>query len=713
VLTGTTTPPVTRTVTSTPAATFSSLVQGASGTLTLKNLPTGSSVSAVSFGDATFSGLPAAADSTGTATVAYAIPADADLGTFPVSVTTTSPAATYTLAGSKISPDPSPVGGEDDFKLLSNGTGLFQGLYQTAFSASEDALFATASSGTGTSEDGYLYKLDAETLAVETTVHPKELTAGGETGKAPYGVGVDDVNGTVWVSNTRTNTAAVYDADDLTLLKQFPTGTISHSRDVVYDPSTNQVFISSASEGTTGNGYISVFEGGDNDGDGTPYEKITDIQTGPRTDFNPVSLSLADGTLVSPSLQSNKVAKIDTATLAVTYLTITGIDVGGRGASGIAYDASGNRLFIASQNSDEVVIADATTGATLKEVGTGTQALNVAWDDVHQLAYVTNLGSTNVTVLDEEGDKVANLPITRSNHVSVDGRGNAYVADKNTANKVWKIAPTTEAMGGVEITDPTAAGITGAEATTPLSVTVAFGEPIHVGGAGFLVTDKSSGSKIAVKPASVPGSPTIAQIDADDLGTWSADVSYPSTWATGSTHYLRLLTGSLKTGDKPRSIAVKVTVTGAPADPQTPSGSGGGGGGGGGSSTTAEQTDTTEPAATPAPPVESAPSATVPPAGTPATTTPLVLKWATPKVAGRSTVGSKLTANVGSWTAGTKLTYQWFANGKKIAGATKRTFTLTKKQQGQKITVKVTGRKTGYRTVVKTSHATAKVAQRR
>lgn len=89
------------------------------------------------------------------------------------------------------------------------------------------------------------------------------------------------------------------------------------------------------------------------------------------------------------------------------------------------------------------------------------------------------------------------------------------------------------------------------------------------------------------------------------------------------------------------------------------------------------------------------------------------LKTATPKVTGSARVGSKLTAKAGGWTSGTKLSYQWCANGKPIKGATKPALTLKSAQKGKVITVKVKGTKSGYTTVSKTSGKTAKVSVRR
>lgn len=86
-----------------------------------------------------------------------------------------------------------------------------------------------------------------------------------------------------------------------------------------------------------------------------------------------------------------------------------------------------------------------------------------------------------------------------------------------------------------------------------------------------------------------------------------------------------------------------------------------------------------------------------------------ILTTATPTISGTVKVGKKLTAKPGPWTAGTTFSYQWYANGKAISKATKSTLTLTKTQRGTKITVKVTGKKSGYATVAKTSKATTTV----
>jgi hypothetical protein len=87
-----------------------------------------------------------------------------------------------------------------------------------------------------------------------------------------------------------------------------------------------------------------------------------------------------------------------------------------------------------------------------------------------------------------------------------------------------------------------------------------------------------------------------------------------------------------------------------------------------------------------------------------------VMHASTPTISGTPTVGKTLTANPGgTWTSGTTFTHQWYASGRTISGATGNVFTLTGSQKGKTMTVKVTGRQSGYATIAKTSAATARI----
>lgn len=76
----------------------------------------------------------------------------------------------------------------------------------------------------------------------------------------------------------------------------------------------------------------------------------------------------------------------------------------------------------------------------------------------------------------------------------------------------------------------------------------------------------------------------------------------------------------------------------------------------------------------------------------------------TPTIVGSPAVGSTLTAEPGTWgPAPVALAYQWTRNGTAIAGATAITYQVQSDDAGKKLAVTVTGSKSGYPTVSKTS----------
>lgn len=86
-------------------------------------------------------------------------------------------------------------------------------------------------------------------------------------------------------------------------------------------------------------------------------------------------------------------------------------------------------------------------------------------------------------------------------------------------------------------------------------------------------------------------------------------------------------------------------------------------------------------------------------------------KASTPKVSGTAKVGKKLTAKVGTWSPMPSFAYQWLRNGEAIAGATESGYTLTGADAGTKISVTVTGSKSGYTATSKTSGKAKTVAK--
>jgi len=141
-----------------------------------------------------------------------------------------------------------------------------------------------------------------------------------------------------------------------------------------------------------------------------------------------------------------------------------------------------------------------------------------------------------------------------------------------------------EAASAAEYTSPD-------EPTVNYSVptTVQEGQKIELSGTGWVNRDKSRGSVIAVllddggvtttRDVVNPETGKVstdkrlqAIVSANSDGTWSADIPYPTKdnssadWAVGESHSVRLLTGSLLSGDMGRTLSANFTITAAGQD---------------------------------------------------------------------------------------------------------------------------------------------------
>jgi bacillolysin len=99
----------------------------------------------------------------------------------------------------------------------------------------------------------------------------------------------------------------------------------------------------------------------------------------------------------------------------------------------------------------------------------------------------------------------------------------------------------------------------------------------------------------------------------------------------------------------------------------------------------------------------------------PVTAAPLLTVVAgSPTISGKAVVGKKLTAHAGAWTPGdATLSYQWLRNGTPVAGATGSTYKMKNKDKGKKISVQVTGVRSGYTSASATSPQTKKVKKKK
>ncbi|WP_020017785.1 hypothetical protein [Promicromonospora sukumoe] len=87
------------------------------------------------------------------------------------------------------------------------------------------------------------------------------------------------------------------------------------------------------------------------------------------------------------------------------------------------------------------------------------------------------------------------------------------------------------------------------------------------------------------------------------------------------------------------------------------------------------------------------------------------LEASTPTIVGAVQVGKTAKAHAGAWTSGTTFTYQWFADGEPISGATGFAFTPTVAQHAKRLTVRLDGSREGYAPVSRTSGRTSFVSR--
>lgn len=321
-------------------------------------------------------------------------------------------------------------------------TQLLGGLYQTAYSPKHGSIYVTSSIGRPGPDFGgsAIMKLNADTLKLETYTNPAiDETYTGHDGKivpnmpyAAYGVDVDDAHNAVWITQTRQNTIAVYNADTLELVKQFDKGIVSHSRDVRIDSATGRAYVNAARSNR-----VHVF-------DTTTLVQLDDIVLAPTPEeFGSMGMELdsAGGVLYVGSTSGNKVARVDLATSSVDFIALPG---NVEQATGVARDPGTGRLYVVDQSSGTLTVLDK-EGTVLSNAATpppapegdkqpSSGALYATFDTVNHLLYVTNRNSGTITVHDADGALVQTLDSgPMPNEARADGRGNVYAVTKGGA----------------------------------------------------------------------------------------------------------------------------------------------------------------------------------------------------------------------------------------------------------------------------------------
>ena len=148
----------------------------------------------------------------------------------------------------------------DASKSVANIIQGLPGQYQVGYSAKTHKLFVPTVGARGDLASS-LARLDADTLKTEAFAQlPVKKNDKGQYGyTSAYGVTVDDVDGTVWVTNTIDNSIAVYDQATLKLvwtnegLKKGDPNWIEHPRSVLVDHESGKAFV-------TGRYFVSAID---------------------------------------------------------------------------------------------------------------------------------------------------------------------------------------------------------------------------------------------------------------------------------------------------------------------------------------------------------------------------------------------------------------------------------------------------------------------
>ena len=315
---------------------------------------------------------------------------------------------------------------------------IIQGLpgqFQVGYSKKNHKLFVPTVGARGGLASS-LARVNADTLQTEAFAElPVKKNDKGQYGyTSAYGVTVDDVDGTVWVTNTTDNSVAVYDQQTLKLIwsnegvKKDDPNWIEHPRSVLVDHESGKAFV-------TGRFFVSAID--------LKTKQVEKIQLEGAPDggtrYVSMNLFLDGGKLYVPERTGGKLFVVDTKTFKVEKT----IQTQGEDStvevrpSDVAVDHSLNEIYVSSQGvkgvNSGISVYDLTTGEFKKFVKFGTQALALEHDEDRDLVYVTDFGTGKVAVFDGRADEVigeVEMNGAAANDVTLLKDGSVLVVDK-------------------------------------------------------------------------------------------------------------------------------------------------------------------------------------------------------------------------------------------------------------------------------------------
>ena len=287
------------------------------------------------------------------------------------------------------------------FDVRAEQTQGLPGQYQLAYSKKNDALWATGTVLGGASTTATLAKIDPQTMKVEKTVAldtvpyvPKHATEpAGVQLKGAFGIDVDDVNNTVWVTNTVANEVTVY--DQATLKEVFSTSKLSQDERAKIDfahPREVRVADGKAFVGVRGS--VLVF-------DTKTYAFLQKITVADVEDKTTAVMNMwvdeSEGRAYFPVRMRDEVKIYDLKDLSqpLQVVKVHKQDPGGNlYASDVVVDHSLNEIYVSSQGdkgkNSGVGVYDKTTGEFKAWIDLGGRALSLDADEDNDVVYLTD-----------------------------------------------------------------------------------------------------------------------------------------------------------------------------------------------------------------------------------------------------------------------------------------------------------------------------------
>ena len=318
---------------------------------------------------------------------------------------------------------------------------IAQGLYELAYSPTQNAVFVASSGGFGDNAGpAQVLRLDPATLAVQTRI-PLE--------RKGFGVVLDDAHNRLYVGNTVDTSVTVVDTANNKAIgtvqlmekkvgKDGKAGYTHDLRELVVDSAANRLYVT----GHSGEGSVLFVV------DTTTLKLIDTIPGLGKAKAPGLALDAANKRVYTSNLLADLVVVGTDSNKVVAQHKIAAEQ-----PMNIALDPAGKRLFVTDQGSEmlrgyqakssglvskhpgqRVLVLDRSNGKELASIPTDAGPLGILLDAPRKRLYVTNREAGTVTAYNSDSyQKVATYAVpTHPNSLALDAKNNVlYVSIKN------------------------------------------------------------------------------------------------------------------------------------------------------------------------------------------------------------------------------------------------------------------------------------------